>query len=308
MNARVELPTSIAETEALLEQGAYVADRTFATVLFLSLKLGRPLLLEGAAGVGKTELATVLAKGLGRRLLRLQCFEGLDVSAAVYEWNYAAQMLAVRLAEAAHKGADELANDLFSDRYLVERPLLQALAADESGAPVLLIDEIDRADAAFEAYLLEVLSDFQVTIPEAGTRRAAERPIVIITSNRTREVHDALRRRCVFHHIDWPDVEDEKAILEARIPDASGQLSRQIEAFVGDLRARLESRKPPPRAESQWASSLVELDRFELDPDRLNRTFNLYFRYRHELATAEGAEVAEILRRAQAELAELGAP
>ena len=308
MNARVELPTSIAETEALLEQGAYVADRTFATVLFLSLKLGRPLLLEGAAGVGKTELATVLAKGLGRRLLRLQCFEGLDVSAAVYEWNYAAQMLAVRLAEAAHKGADELANDLFSDRYLVERPLLQALAADESGAPVLLIDEIDRADAAFEAYLLEVLSDFQVTIPEAGTRRATERPIVIITSNRTREVHDALRRRCVFHHIDWPDVEDEKAILEARIPDASGQLSRQIEAFVGDLRARLESRKPPPRAESQWASSLVELDRFELDPDRLNRTFNLYFRYRHELASAEGAEVAEILRRAQAELAELGAP
>jgi len=299
-----KLPDTVDETLALLEQGRYVAGREFATVLLLALKLGRPLLLEGATGVGKTELASVLAQGLGRRLLRLQCYEGLDAAAAVYEWNYAAQMLAIRMTEAAPGSAGNLAADLFSDRFLIERPLLQALQADEAGAPVLLIDEIDQADPPFEAYLLEILSDFQVSIPEAGTRVAVERPIVIITSNRTREVHDALRRRCVFHHVAWPDAESEKAILDAQLPGASEALSGQIEAFV----SRLEGREPPPREESKWASSLVDLDRFELEPERLNKTFNLYFRYRRELADAEGKEIAKILARAQAELAGLEGP
>jgi len=308
MTQPAKLPETIDETLALLERGRYVAGREFATILLLALKLGRPLLLEGATGVGKTELASVLAQGLGRRLLRLQCYEGLDAAAAVYEWNYAAQMLAIRMAEATSGDADNLATDLFSDRFLIERPLLQALRADEAGAPVLLIDEIDQADPPFEAYLLEILSDFQVSIPEAGTRIAIERPIVIITSNSTRDVHDALRRRCVFHHVTWPDAEGEKAILGARLPGAPEALSGQIEAFVGDLRTRLEGREPPPREESKWASSLVEMDRFELEPDRLNKTFNLYFRYRRELADAEGKEIAKILARAQAELAGLEGP
>src|SRR5215213_6038948 len=222
-------PTTIDATLALLRNSGYVADRPLATVLFLALRLGRPLFLEGEAGVGKTEIAKVLSAALGRRLIRLQCYEGLDVASAVYEWNYAGQMMAIRLAEA---GGDvdrgRLEADLFSERYLVKRPLLQALEPDPAGAPVLLIDELDRTDEAFEAFLLEVLSDFQVTIPELGTVRAEAPPIVVITSNRTREIHDALKRRCLYHWLDYPDARRELAILHARVPDAPAKLSREI--------------------------------------------------------------------------------
>src|SRR5215208_2812639 len=230
-------PTTIDATLALLRNSGYVADRPLATVLFLALKLGRPLFLEGEAGVGKTEIAKVLSAALGRRLIRLQCYEGLDVASAVYEWNYAGQMMAIRLTEAG--GAVDrarLEGDVFSERFLVKRPLLQALERDEARAPVLLIDELDRTDEAFEAFLLELLSDFQVTIPEIGTVKAAEPPIVILTSNRTREIHDALKRRCLYHWVDYPDAARELAILRARAPDAPEQLSRQIVAFVQAIR------------------------------------------------------------------------
>src|SRR5271154_6518791 len=224
----VALPTSIDETLALLRGASYVAERALATVVFLSLRLGRPLLLEGEAGVGKTEVAKVLASALGRKLIRLQCYEGLDVSTAVYEWNYPAQMMAIRLAEAAGEhDKDRIEHDIFSTRYLIRRPLLQALEPSEGGAPVLLIDEIDRADEAFEAFLLEVLSDFQITIPEIGVVKAPERPIVIITSNRTREIHDALKRRCLYHWVDYPSAERELAIVKSRVPGISAKLSQQ---------------------------------------------------------------------------------
>jgi len=290
------LPASIDETLQLLKGTGYVADRALATVLFLSLKLGRPLFLEGEAGVGKTEIAKVLASALGRRLIRLQCYEGLDVASAVYEWNYAGQMMAIRLAEAG--GAvdqDRLEGDLFSERYLVKRPLLQALEAGEGGAPVLLIDELDRTDEAFEAFLLEVLSDFQVTVPEFGTVKAAEPPVVIITSNRTREIHDALKRRCLYHWVDYPDAARELAILKGRVPDAPQKLSREIVAFVQAIRKE-ELFKVPGVAETlDWASALVELDAVALDPALVSDTLGVLLKYQDDIQKMQGSKAKQVL-------------
>ena len=297
------LPASIDETLQLLKGAGYVADRALATVLFLSLKLRRPLFLEGEAGVGKTEIAKVLSAALGRRLIRLQCYEGLDVASAVYEWNYAGQMMAIRLAEAG--GAvdrDRLEGDLFSERYLVKRPLLQALEAGEGGAPVLLIDELDRTDEAFEAFLLEVLSDFQVTVPEFGTVKAAEPPVVIITSNRTREIHDALKRRCLYHWVDYPDAARELAILKSRAPDAPQKLSREIVAFVQAIRKE-ELFKVPGVAETlDWASALVELDAVALDPALVSDTLGVLLKYQDDIQKMQGSRAKDMLDQVQSVL------
>src|SRR5271167_533988 len=269
----VALPTSIDETLALLRGASYVAERALATVVFLSLRLGRPLLLEGEAGVGKTEVAKVLASALGRKLIRLQCYEGLDVSTAVYEWNYPAQMMAIRLAEAAGEhDKDRIEHDIFSTRYLIRRPLLQALEPSEGGAPVLLIDEIDRADEAFEAYLLEVLSDFQITIPEIGVMTAPEPPIVVITSNRTREIHDALKRRCLYHWLGYPDLEREMAIVRAKAPGVPERLTADLVAFVERLRKQDLFKSPGVAETLDWAAALTELDAVELDPAQVSDT------------------------------------
>ena len=296
------LPASIDDTLALLTRAGYVADRPLATVLFLSLKLGRPLFLEGEAGVGKTEIAKTLAAALGRRLIRLQCYEGLDVSSAVYEWNYAGQMMAIRLAEAG--GAVDrarLEGDIFSERFLVKRPLLQALDPDEGGAPILLIDELDRTDEAFEAFLLEVLSDFQVTIPELGTVRAAEPPIVILTSNRTREIHDALKRRCLYHWVDYPDAARELAIVKARVPDAPQKLSREVVAFVQAIR-REDLFKAPGVAETlDWASALVELDAVALDPAVVSDTLGVLLKYQDDIQKMQGSKAKQVLDGVRAE-------
>ncbi len=290
------LPASIDDTVKLLSSGGYVADRALSTVVFLALRMGRPLLLEGEAGVGKTEIAKVLAKTLGRKLIRLQCYEGLDVSSAVYEWNYAAQMMAIRLAEA--EGAVDrtrLEHDVFSERYLVKRPLLQALEPDTAGAPILLIDELDRTDEAFEAFLLEVLSDAQVTIPELGTIKAQEPPIVIVTSNRTREIHDALKRRCLYHWVDYPDAERELAILRAKAPDAPAKLSAEIVAFVQAIRKE-ELFKAPGVAETlDWASALVELDAVALDPAVVSDTLGVLLKYQDDIQKMQGAPAKKIL-------------
>lgn len=261
------IPDSVESTRALLKRGKYVPDSGLATALYLSLQLGRPLLLEGRSGVGKSELAMVLAGQLGRPLLRLQCHEGLDASAAVYEWNYAAQMIEIRLAE--HKGdrdKDAVAADIFSERFLVKRPILQALERSAAGAPILLIDEIDRADEGFEAYLLEILSDFQVSVPELGTIRAADRPIVVLTSNRTREIHDALKRRCIYHWIDYPSAAREADILSLRAPGIERRLTEGLDALVQDLRQQEFRGDARVRAAVEWAATLIELDREELDP------------------------------------------
>jgi MoxR-like ATPase len=298
-----EAPRSIDATLSLLKGAGYVADRALATVLFLALKLRRPLFLEGEAGVGKTEIAKVLAAGLGRRLIRLQCYEGLDVASAVYEWNYAGQMMAIRLAEAGGSvDRDALEGDLFSERYLVKRPLLQALEAGEGGAPVLLIDELDRTDEAFEAFLLEVLSDFQVTVPEFGTVKAAEPPIVILTSNRTREIHDALKRRCLYHWVDYPDAARELAILQARVPDAPQKLSREIVAFVQGIRKE-ELFKAPGVAETlDWASALVELDAVALDPSLVSDTLGVLLKYQDDIQKMQGSRAKAMLDRVRVEL------
>ncbi len=295
------LPTSIDATAALLKSGGYIADRSLATVLFLALRMGRPLLLEGEAGVGKTEIAKVLSATLGRKLIRLQCYEGLDVSSAVYEWNYAQQMMAIRLAEAAGHGnnggvnRDKLEGELFSERYLIRRPLLQALEPHEGGAPILLIDELDRTDEAFEAFLLEVLSDGQVTIPELGTIKAAEPPIVIVTSNRTREIHDALKRRCLYHWVDYPDSERELAILKAKSPHAPAKLSRQIVAFVQAIRKE-ELFKAPGVAETlDWATALVELDAVALDPALVSDTIGALLKYQDDIQKMQGSAVKKLL-------------
>ncbi|MBU0723399.1 MAG: MoxR family ATPase [Alphaproteobacteria bacterium] len=302
------LPASIDDTLALLGEGDYVADRSLATALFLALKLGRPLFLEGEAGVGKTEIAKVLAKTLGRDLIRLQCYEGLDVSSAVYEWNYPRQMVEIRIAEAAGGGdRDRLAADIFDDRFLIRRPLLQALQPNPKGAPVLLIDELDRTDEPFEAYLLEILSDFQVTIPEIGTIKAETPPIVIVTSNRTREIHDALKRRCFYYWVDYPSAARELEILEVKAPEAPEILSLQIVGFVQELR-KLDLFKQPGVAETiDWTHALVQLDQLSLDPEMVNNTLGVLLKYQDDIARIQGSEANRILTQIKSEMAAHGA-
>ena len=301
------IPESIDATVELLAAGDYVADRSLATTLFLAMKLGRPLFLEGEAGVGKTEIANVLSRTLGRRLERLQCYEGLDVSSAVYEWNYAAQMIEIRMAEAEGvHDRDRLGNDVFSERFLIKRPLLRALEADDSGAPVLLIDELDRTDEPFEAFLLEILADFQITIPELGTTKAATPPIVIITSNRTREIHDALKRRCYYHWVDFPNAERERAILAVRVPGAGDRLGKELVAFVQELR-KVDLFKVPGVAETiDWAEALMQLNAMPLDPSVVDDTLGVLLKYQDDIAKVRGSEAAEILDKVNAELAAAG--
>ena len=304
----VSLPEDIDETLALLSQGDYIADRSLATTLFLALKMGRPLFLEGEAGVGKTEIAKVLAVALGRKLIRLQCYEGLDVSSAVYEWNYSRQMIEIRLAEAAGEiERHTLSTDVFSKEFLIERPLLQALRLDEAGPPVLLIDELDRTDEPFEAYLLEILSDFQITIPEIGTIKAETPPIVIITSNRTREIHDALKRRCLYHWVDYPDAERELQILSARLPGIDKQLSEQVVAFVQRLRDEDLFKLPGVAETLDWADALTQLDKVALDGDAIDNTLGALLKYQDDIARIRGSEAARILEQVKLELAGHGA-
>ena len=299
----VEVPRSIDETSALLARNQYIADRALATVVFLALRMGKPLFLEGEAGVGKTEIAKVLADGLARPLIRLQCYEGLDVSTAVYEWNYPAQMIDIRLAEAQGiKDRQDIEKGVFSDRFLIKRPLLRALSPDDRGSAVLLIDELDRTDEAFEAFLLEVLADFQVTIPELGTVKASVPPIVIITSNRTREIHDALKRRCLYHWVDYPDADRELAILKARKPEAPEALSREVVAFVQRLRG-MDLFKSPGVAETiDWASALHELDCVSLDPQIVNDTLGVLLKYQDDIVKLEGSEAKRLLDQIKAEM------
>ena len=290
------LPLNVDEAHALLTAGDYVADRSLATAVFLSLKLHRPLFLEGEAGVGKTEIAKVLATTLGRRLLRLQCYEGLDVASAVYEWNYSRQMIEIRLAEADGSiSRERLGDDVFSRRFLIERPLLQALQPHDEGPPVLLIDELDRADEPFEAYLLELLSDYQITIPEIGPIRAEQPPLVVITSNRTREIHDALKRRCFYYWVDYPSAERELEILSLKAPGADAQLSRQVVAFVQSLR-KMDLFKLPGIAETiDWAQALTQLDVLALDAGVINDTVGALLKYQDDIAKVQGSEAARIL-------------
>lgn len=302
------LPRSVAETGELLEAGDYVSDTALATAVFLSLKLGRPLFLEGEAGTGKTEIAKVLATVLGRRLIRLQCYEGLDVASAVYEWNYARQMIEIRLAEASG-GADResLGRDLFGPDFLIERPLLQALRGGGDGPPVLLIDELDRTDEPFEAYLLEVLSDFQVTVPEIGPIRAAVPPAVVITSNRTREIHDALKRRCFYHWVGYPDARRELDILARKAPTAPDDLSRQVVGYVQKVR-ELDLFKLPGIAETiDWVHALMQLDAVALDPAMVNDTLGVLLKYQDDIARLQGSEAERILNEVRVELAAAGA-
>ncbi|MEM9224094.1 MAG: MoxR family ATPase [Pseudomonadota bacterium] len=284
------LPQSIDETETLLSDADYVADRSLATVLFLAMRMKRPLFLEGEAGVGKTEIAKVLASALGRDLIRLQCYEGLDTASALYEWNYPAQMLAIRQAEAGSATAD-----LFAPRYLIKRPILEALETPAAGAPVLLIDELDRADEAFEAFLLEVLSDFQVTIPELGTISAKEPPIVIVTTNRTREIHDALKRRCLYHWVDYPSMAREREIVRRKAPGAGEHLAEEIVAFVQSLRDG-DLFKPPGVAETlDWAQALAELDQMVLEPGVADDTLGVLLKYQDDIAKVRGSTVQRMI-------------
>jgi MoxR-like ATPase len=301
------LPNSIDSTLDLLAKADYIADRSLATVLYLALKMGRPLFVEGEAGVGKTEIAKVLSQTLGRRLIRLQCYEGLDVSAAVYEWNYGAQMIAIRLAEAEGKNSNlgdraRIEHDVFSERFLIKRPLLQALEPDPAGAPVLLIDEIDRTDEAFEAFLLEVLADFQVTVPELGTVKAAHPPIVVVTSNRTREVHDALKRRCLYHWVGYPNAERELKILRAKVPGISKKLSEQIVIFVQALRKEDLFKSPGVAETLDWASALTELDVVALDPATVSDTLGVLLKYQDDIARLDGTRVKHLLDEVKSEL------
>ena len=299
------LPTSIDATLALLSSQGYVANKALATVLFLSLRMKRPLFLEGEAGVGKTEIAKVLASALDRPLIRLQCYEGLDVSSAVYEWNYPAQMLEIRLAEAT--GEDDrsaIERNIFSERHLIRRPVLQALEGTGGRAPVFLIDELDRTDEAFEAFLLEILSDYQVTIPELGTIKAQEPPIVIITTNRTREIHDALKRRCLYHWVDYPSAEVELEIVRLKVPGCHEELSRQVVAYVQRLR-QMDLFKSPGVAETiDWATALTELDRLALDPETVSDTLGTLLKYQDDIARIEGSAGRELLAEVKAELAQ----
>ncbi|MCY3828096.1 MAG: MoxR family ATPase [Rhodospirillaceae bacterium] len=300
MSKQTALPESVDATEDLLAAGAYVADRSLATALYLALKLGRPLFLEGEAGVGKTEIAKVLAECLGRDLIRLQCYEGLDVSSAVYEWNYARQMIEIRLAEATgdaggRSGRAALTRDVFSEDFLIKRPLLQALEPRESGPPVLLIDELDRTDEPFEAFLLEVLSDFQITVPEIGVFGAEAPPVVVITSNRTREIHDALKRRCFYYWVDYPDAERELEILGKKAPEAGEALRRDVVAFIQKLRD-VDLFKLPGVAESiDWAQALAQLDVVALEPETLNATLGTLLKYQDDIERIRGSEAMRIL-------------
>ncbi len=294
---------TIEDVQALLAGQDYVCDRSLGTVVFLALRLGRPLFLEGEAGVGKTEIAKALAAGLGRRLIRLQCYEGLDAASAVYEWNFPAQMVAIRTAEAV-EGTDReaLTDELFSDRFLIRRPLLEAMSPQAGGAPVLLIDELDRTDEPFEAFLLEALSDFQVTIPELGTIRAPEPPIVIITSNRTREVHDALKRRCLYHWVDYPDFSREMNILHARAPEAAEALSREVVGFVQRLRSEDLFKKPGVAETIDWAKCLLALDAVQLSPEVIADTIGAILKYQDDIQRLQGSEAKRILDEARAGL------
>jgi MoxR-like ATPase len=297
------LPASIDDTISLMAKADYIADRSFATVLFLALKMGRPLFVEGDAGTGKTEIAKVLSRTLGRKLIRLQCYEGLDVAAAVYEWNYGAQMIAIRLAEVEGEHDRERAeHDVFSEKYLIKRPLLQALELDPDGPPVLLIDEIDRTDEAFEAFLLEVLADFQVTIPELGTVKAPHPPIVVITSNRTREVHDALKRRCLYHWVGYPDAQRELKILRRKLPGIGKKLSEQVVGFVQALRKEDLFKVPGVAETLDWAGALTELDAVALDPARVSDTLGVLLKYQDDIARIDQSKVKALLGEAKSEL------
>jgi MoxR-like ATPase len=297
------LPASVDATLAMLGGADYVADRSLATAVHLALHLHRPLFLEGEAGVGKTEIAKVLATALKRKLIRLQCYEGLDVASAVYEWDYARQMIEIRLAEAGDQDRDEIAGTIFSERFLIKRPLLQALEPELEGPPVLLIDELDRTDEPFEAYLLELLSDFQVTIPEIGTIHAEHPPIVVITSNRTREIHDALKRRCFYYWVDYPNAERELEILGKKAPGAAPELSRAVVGFVQKLR-KTDLFKLPGIAETiDWTEALMQLDVLELTPNAINDTLGVLLKYQDDIARIQGSEAARLLDQVKAELA-----
>ena len=298
------IPKTIDEVEGLLAGQDYVCGRALATVVFLALKLGRPLFLEGEAGVGKTEIAKAIAAGLGRRLIRLQCYEGLDAASAVCEWNFAAQMIAIRTAEAGG-GADRdaLTAELFTEDYLIERPLLQAMRPQPGGAPVLLIDELDRTDEPFEAFLLEALSDFQVTIPELGTIRAPEPPIVILTSNRTREVHDALKRRCLYHWVDYPTFAREMEIVHARAPEAAETLSREVVAFVQKLRTEDLFKRPGVAETIDWAKCLLALDVVTLSPEVIADTLGAILKYQDDIQKIAGDPAKKLLDEVRADLA-----
>ena len=301
------LPSTIDDTVSLLRSTGYIAGRDLATVVFLSLRMGRPLFLEGEAGVGKTEIAKVLAEALGRKLIRLQCYEGLDINSAVYEWNYSAQMIEIRLAEAAGElDRTRLGQDIFAERFLIKRALLQALEAPMGLAPVLLIDELDRTDEAFEAFLLEVLSDFQVTIPELGTIKAAEPPIVIITSNRTREVHDALKRRCLYHWVGYPDAKRELEIVKAQRPKASAALAREVVLFVQALRGGELYQAPGVAETLDWVTALHELDSLTLDPQMVNDTLGVLLKYQDDISRMQGTEAKRILDQIKDEIRTMG--
>ncbi len=297
------LPASVDATLAMLGGADYIADRSLATAVHLALHLKRPLFLEGEAGVGKTEIAKVLASALKRKLIRLQCYEGLDVASAVYEWDYARQMIEIRLAEAGKEERDEIESTIFSDRFLIKRPLLQALEPELEGPPVLLIDELDRTDEPFEAYLLELLSDFQVTIPEIGTIKAEHPPIVVITSNRTREIHDALKRRCFYYWVDYPNAERELEILKRKSPGAAPELSRAVVGFVQNLR-KMDLFKLPGIAETiDWTEALMQLDVLELTPSAVNDTLGVLLKYQDDIARIQGSEAARLLDQVKAEIA-----
>lgn len=293
------LPEDVSAAENLLASGDYVAGRDLATVIFLALRMGRPLLLEGEAGVGKTEIAKVLAATLGRSLIRLQCFEGLDLASAAYEWNYPRQMVAIRLAEAEGSTAN-VSDSLYTSEYLIERPLLKALQPHDGGPPVLLIDEIDRADEPFEAFLLELLSDFQLTVPEFGTLKAAQPPIVVITSNRTREVHDALRRRCLYHWVDFPTLEAESRILSVKAPQLGKDLRDKLVAFIHKLRDEDLFKRPGVAETIDWAHALTQLDVVTLTPDIINETLGSLLKYQDDIARVQGSEAARLLAEIQA--------
>ncbi len=305
MAHRHDLPESIDAVQTLMEAGDYIADRRLATAVFLALRLGRPLFLEGESGTGKTEVARVLASRLGRRLLRLQCYEGLDMASAVYEWNYQRQMVEIRLAEAGGVvDRERLAEDIFDERFLIRRPLLQALEPAPGGPPVLLIDELDRTDEPFEAFLLEVLSDYQVSIPEIGPVRAERPPVVIITSTRTREIHDAVKRRCLYPWVDYPDARRELAIVRRRAPEAAERLSAQVVAFVQRLREMPLYKFPGVAETIDWSQALAALDRVSLEPEVVSETLGAVLKYQEDLERLDAHEIETLLEQINAELAD----